>query len=90
MSPKDIVISGMSARLPESRNVDEFCNNLFAGIDMVTNKEDRWPNGNENNLEVNYSMDYSFCQVHTASSTEWDAYRIWVTLTAHSSVCGSK
>ena len=45
MSANDIVISGLGARLPESRNVDEFCQNLFEGIDMVTNKEDRWPDG---------------------------------------------
>ena len=40
MSANDIVISGLGARLPESHNVDEFCHNLFAGIDMVTNKDD--------------------------------------------------
>ena len=45
MSANDIVISGLGARLPESRNVDEFCHNLFEGIDMVTNKDDRWPDG---------------------------------------------
>ena len=45
MSANDIVISGLGARLPESRNVDEFCHNLFAGVDMVTNKDDRWPDG---------------------------------------------
>ena len=45
MSAEDIVISGMGGRFPESRNVDEFCNNLFGGIDMVTNKDDRWPDG---------------------------------------------
>ena len=45
MSSNDIVISGLGARLPESRNVDEFCHNLFAVTDMVTNKDDRWPDG---------------------------------------------
>ena len=45
MSANDIVISGMGGRFPESRNVDEFCNKLFEGIDMVTNKDDRWPDG---------------------------------------------
>ncbi len=45
MSADDIVISGLGGRFPESHNVDEYCENLFAGIDMVTNKEDRWPDG---------------------------------------------
>ena len=46
MSTKDdIVISGMSGRFPSSRNVEEFKQNLYGGVDMVTNSEDRWPEG---------------------------------------------
>ena len=46
MSTKDdIVITGMSGRFPSSRNVEEFKQNLYGGVDMVTNSEDRWPDG---------------------------------------------
>ncbi|KAL0271260.1 UNVERIFIED_CONTAM: hypothetical protein PYX00_008407 [Menopon gallinae] len=41
----EIVISGISARLPESSNMEEFKENLFAGIDLVTDDERRWPSG---------------------------------------------
>ena len=43
MSINDIVISGMSGRFPQSRNVEEFSKNLYSGVDMVTESEDRWP-----------------------------------------------
>lgn len=41
----DIVVSGISGRLPESSNIDEFKDNLFNGIDMVTDDQRRWPAG---------------------------------------------
>lgn len=41
----DIVVSGISGRLPESSNIDEFRNNLFNGVDMVTDDQRRWPSG---------------------------------------------
>lgn len=41
----DIVISGISGRLPESSNIEEFRNNLFNGVDMVNNDDRRWPSG---------------------------------------------
>lgn len=39
---EDIVISGMSGRLPESETVQEFMDNLLAGKDLVTDTERRW------------------------------------------------
>lgn len=41
----DVVISGMSGRLPESNSVAEFEKNLYDGVDMVTDDERRWPAG---------------------------------------------
>ncbi|KAG5306378.1 FAS synthase, partial [Pseudoatta argentina] len=41
----DIVITGISGRLPESSNIEEFKENLMKGIDMVTDDERRWPSG---------------------------------------------
>lgn len=43
--PGDIVITGLSAKLPESSNIEEFANNLFNGVDMVNDDPRRWPAG---------------------------------------------
>ena len=42
-----IVISGLGCRLPMSNNINEFADNLFNNIDMVTDdiNEERWPKG---------------------------------------------
>lgn len=45
-SYEDVVISGLSGRLPESSNIEEFKEKLFAGVDLVTDDERRWPSGN--------------------------------------------
>ena len=41
----DIVISGISCRLPESDNMQEFRDNLMNGVDMVTDDDRRWKSG---------------------------------------------
>ncbi|XP_049809979.1 fatty acid synthase isoform X1 [Schistocerca nitens] len=41
----DIVITGISGRLPESSNIEEFKQQLFEGVDLVTDDERRWPSG---------------------------------------------
>ncbi|KAI1292234.1 Fatty acid synthase [Halotydeus destructor] len=45
MESEEIVVSGISVRLPESDNLDEFRDNLLNGEDMVTDKDDRWQKG---------------------------------------------
>ncbi|XP_028825311.1 fatty acid synthase [Denticeps clupeoides] len=42
---EDIVIAGISGRLPESNNLEEFWENLFNGVDMVTEDDRRWKPG---------------------------------------------
>lgn len=44
-SDDDIVISGMSGRLPFSDDLDHFASNLYSGIDMVTEDDSRYPIG---------------------------------------------
>ena len=44
----ELVISGLSLRLPESDNVEEFWKNLVNGVDMVTEDDRRWPPGESN------------------------------------------
>lgn len=39
------MISGISCRLPESDNMSEFKQNLFAGLDMCTEDNRRWEPG---------------------------------------------
>ncbi|GAB1597533.1 fatty acid synthase-like, partial [Argonauta hians] len=41
----EVVISGISGRLPESNNIAEFRENLMNGIDMVTEDDRRWKPG---------------------------------------------
>ena len=43
--PSDIVIAGVSCRLPESDNVEEFWQHLISGKDMVTEDDRRRPPG---------------------------------------------
>ena len=39
----DIIISGISGRFPQCHNIDELKDNLFNHIDMIDDKETRWP-----------------------------------------------
>jgi len=41
----EVVISGISGRFPESNSIAEFRENLFTGVDMVTDDDRRWPAG---------------------------------------------
>lgn len=41
----EVVISGMSGRLPESSTIEQFQENLFNGVDMVTDESRRWSKG---------------------------------------------
>ena len=42
---KSVIISGVSVRFPESDSVSEFQENLYDGVDMITEDERRWPLG---------------------------------------------
>lgn len=42
---EEVVISGISGRFPESNSIAEFKENLFTGVDMVTDDDRRWPDG---------------------------------------------
>lgn len=41
----DIVLTGLSGRLPESDSIEEFAQQLFAGVDLVTADDRRWTPG---------------------------------------------
>ncbi|XP_050680853.1 fatty acid synthase-like isoform X2 [Leptidea sinapis] len=41
----DVVITGLSGRLPDSDNIDEFAQHLFDGVDLVTADDRRWTPG---------------------------------------------
>lgn len=41
----DVVLTGLSGRLPESDSIEEFAKNLFDGIDLVTADDRRWTPG---------------------------------------------
>ena len=42
---EQVVVSGISGRLPESANIAEFREHLVSGDDMVTETDRRWPPG---------------------------------------------
>lgn len=42
---EEVVIAGMSGKLPESENLEEFWANLIGGVDMVTDDDRRWKAG---------------------------------------------
>ncbi|KAL0116142.1 hypothetical protein PUN28_011183 [Cardiocondyla obscurior] len=46
----DIVISGISGRLPESSNIEEFKENLMKEMDMVTDDDRRWTANNAHGI----------------------------------------
>lgn len=41
----EVVIAGISGRLPESNTLEEFWENLIGGVDMVTEDDRRWKPG---------------------------------------------
>ncbi|XP_063539374.1 fatty acid synthase-like [Cydia strobilella] len=41
----EVVLTGLSGRLPESGDIEEFARHLFAGVDMVTVDDRRWTPG---------------------------------------------
>lgn len=41
----DIVLTGLSGRLPESDTIEEFAQQLFDGVDLVTADDRRWTPG---------------------------------------------
>lgn len=43
--PDDIVISGVAGRFPECENVEQFCQSLFEGKDLVTENDRRFKPG---------------------------------------------
>jgi Beta-ketoacyl synthase, N-terminal domain len=44
---EDIVISGIAGRFPESDTMDEFADNLYKNINMISFDDRRWPAGNK-------------------------------------------
>lgn len=44
---EEVVIAGMSGKLPESENLQEFWDNLINGVDMVTDDDRRWKAGED-------------------------------------------
>ncbi|XP_011695797.1 PREDICTED: fatty acid synthase [Wasmannia auropunctata] len=66
----DIVITGISGRLPESSNIEEFKENLMKEMDMITDDDRRWSAGlhglplRSGKIKDLSSFDASFFGVH--------------------------
>ncbi|CAG2108145.1 unnamed protein product, partial [Medioppia subpectinata] len=80
MQNKDIVITGMSGRFPMSDTVDEFAHNLYAGRDMITDDESRWPkdllgiNSRMGKIKNFKQFDSSFFGLMENMVDEWDPH----------------
>ncbi|KAL6447828.1 hypothetical protein ACFW04_000150 [Cataglyphis niger] len=74
----DIVITGISGRLPESSNIEEFKENLMKGTDMVTEDDRRWPAGiygeppRFGKIKNLSNFDASFFRVHPKQTRSMD------------------
>jgi hypothetical protein len=53
---EEVVIAGISGRLPESDNIEEFRDQLFAGVDLITDDERRWPSGRNLNFQLSSEL----------------------------------
>nr|XP_023678449.1 fatty acid synthase isoform X2 [Paramormyrops kingsleyae] len=75
---EEIVIAGISGRLPESDNLQEFWENLFNGVDMVTEDDRRWKPGlyglprRNGKLKDISKFDASFFGVHPKQAHTMD------------------
>ncbi|NXY35555.1 FAS synthase, partial [Pomatorhinus ruficollis] len=75
---EDVVIAGISGRLPESENLQEFWENLLNGVDMVTEDDRRWKPGiyglpkRNGKLKDISKFDASFFGVHPKQANTMD------------------
>jgi len=58
----EVVVSGLSGRLPESDNIAEFREHLINGDDMITDDDRRWEPGELKCLRLSYiESELAFC-----------------------------
>lgn len=75
---EEVVIAGLSGRLPESDNMQEFWANLVGGVDMVTDDDRRWKAGlyglprRSGKLKDLSKFDASFFGVHPKQAHTMD------------------
>nr|XP_023412547.1 LOW QUALITY PROTEIN: fatty acid synthase [Loxodonta africana] len=75
---EEVVIAGMSGKLPESENLQEFWDNLINGVDMVTDDDRRWKAGlyglprRAGKLKDLSKFDASFFGVHPKQAQTMD------------------
>ncbi|XP_008048097.1 fatty acid synthase isoform X2 [Carlito syrichta] len=75
---EEVVIAGMSGKLPESENMQEFWANLINGVDMVTDDDRRWKAGlyglprRSGKLKDLSQFDASFFGVHPKQAHTMD------------------
>uniref|UniRef100_A0A674MU67 Fatty acid synthase n=1 Tax=Takifugu rubripes TaxID=31033 RepID=A0A674MU67_TAKRU len=74
----EVVIAGISGRLPESNNLEEFWENLINGVDMVTEDDRRWkpglyglPKRNGKLKDISH-FDAAFFGVHSKQANTMD------------------
>ncbi|CAH0760904.1 unnamed protein product [Diatraea saccharalis] len=74
----DIVLTGISGRLPDSESIEEFAQKLFEGVDLVSADDRRWPPGLHGLPERNGKLkdlehfDATFFGVHAKQAHNMD------------------
>ena len=48
--PRELLITGLACRLPESPSTQSFWENLVAGVDMISKNDEHWAQGFGGNL----------------------------------------
>ena len=43
--PRELLITGLACRLPESPSTQSFWENLVAGVDMISKNDEHWEQG---------------------------------------------
>ena len=78
INDNDFVITGVSGRFPEANSIQEFADNLFNGVDMVTANDRRWPEGHfglptrNGKLKEVDRFDAAFFNVHPKQAHNMD------------------
>jgi fatty acid synthase len=88
----EIVIAGLSGRLPESDSIEEFRENLLMGNDMVTENERRWTPGmyglpkRQGKVKTLNKFDATFFGIHAKQVNSMDAQQRLILETAYESI----
>ena len=60
---EEVVVTGISCRLPESDNMAEFQKNLMEGVDLITDEPLRWDKGRGFKISITHLNHFNHLNV---------------------------